>query len=242
MTDTLRLSRRKLLLTGATSLAALSALSEPVTAKASNQDVEATPLEDLMHEHGVLNRLLLIFDETHRRISQGTDFMSDALKGAAIIMRDYIQAHHEVIEEEFVFPQLVKANKYPDIVATLVDQHKAGRVITKSLINFAELGGSIADNQKAALSGDLKALTRMFRPHEAWEDSVIYPAFRDALGKHKYHEFGEVMERAERERFGEEGLDKVVAQVAEIEKKLGIFNLAQFTPSAHTANSDSANH
>jgi hemerythrin-like domain-containing protein len=240
--DTRRLSRRKLLVSGATSLAALTALSEPISAKASSQTVEATPLEDLMHEHGVLNRLLLIFDETDRRISQGTDFMSDALKGAATIMRDYIQAHHEVIEEEFVFPQLVKATKYPDIVGTLVEQHKAGRVLTKSLIASAELGGSIAENQKAALSRDLKAFTRMFRPHEAWEDSVLYPAFRESLGKRRYHDFSEVIERAERERFGEEGLDRIVAEVAEIEKKLGIYNLAQFTPNAHSENGGSANH
>lgn len=233
--DKPRLSRRKLLVSGISSLAAAGALSEPISAKVSNPAVEATPLEDLMHEHGVLDRLILIFDETDRRIGQGIDFKSDALKSAAIIMRDYIQAHHEVIEEEFIFPQLVKANEYPEIVATLLDQHRAGRIITRSVIEYAELGGSITEKQKAALSGDLKAFSRMFRPHEAWEDSVIYPAFRDVLGKRKYHKVSEVIEKAERERFGEEGLDKVVEEVAEIEKKLGIYNLAQFTPAAAKA-------
>ena len=36
--------------------------------------------------------------------------------------------------------------------------------------------------------------------------------------------------KKEHQLFGEDGLEKMVDQVAEIEKKLGIYELAQFTP------------
>jgi hypothetical protein len=41
---------------------------------------------------------------------------------------------------------------------------------------------------------------------------------------------GEDFEKKEDELFGDDGFEKVVAKVAEIEKKLGIYDLAQFTP------------
>ena len=41
---------------------------------------------------------------------------------------------------------------------------------------------------------------------------------------------GDDFEKKEDELFGEEGFFKVVDQVAQLEKKLGIYELAQFTP------------
>jgi len=37
-------------------------------------------------------------------------------------------------------------------------------------------------------------------------------------------------EQEERNRFGEDGFERVVGAVADIEKRLGIYELAQFTP------------
>jgi hypothetical protein len=41
---------------------------------------------------------------------------------------------------------------------------------------------------------------------------------------------GEDFERDERRKFGEDGFKKYVAQVVELERTLGINDLAQFTP------------
>ena len=43
-------------------------------------------------------------------------------------------------------------------------------------------------------------------------------------------ELGEQFEKKEDELFGEDGFFKVVDHVAQLEKKLGIYDLAQFTP------------
>jgi hypothetical protein len=43
-------------------------------------------------------------------------------------------------------------------------------------------------------------------------------------------ELGEQFEHEEHKLFGEEGFQKTVEQVAEIEKQLGIYDLAGFTP------------
>ena len=76
----------------------------------------------------------------------------------------------------------------------------------------------------------LQAFLRMYRPHEAREDTVLFPAFRSIVSAHEYDALGEDFEKKEDELFGDEGFFRVVDQVAELEKKLGIYDLSQFTP------------
>ena len=70
----------------------------------------------------------------------------------------------------------------------------------------------------------------MYRPHEAREDTVLFPAFRGIVSPHEYDSLGESFEKKEHELFGEDGFEKMVDRVAGIEKSLGIYDLAQFTP------------
>jgi len=84
------------------------------------------------------------------------------------------------------------------------------------------------DSEK--LADTLRSFLRMYRPHEAREDTVLFPAFRTIVSAHEYDALGDDFEKKEDELFGDEGFFKVVDQVAQLEKKLGIYELAQFTP------------
>jgi len=46
----------------------------------------------------------------------------------------------------------------------------------------------------------------------------------------EFDALGDEFEKKEDELFGDEGFFKIVDQVAELEKKLGIYDLGQFTP------------
>ena len=70
----------------------------------------------------------------------------------------------------------------------------------------------------------------MYRPHAAREDTVLFPAFRDVVGRAAYRELGEEFEEKEHARFGEHGFRAVVGEVADLERALGIDDLASFTP------------
>jgi hemerythrin-like domain-containing protein len=80
------------------------------------------------------------------------------------------------------------------------------------------------------LADALRSFLRMYRPHEAREDTVLFPAFRTIVSAHEYDALGDDFEKKEDELFGEEGFFKVVDQVSQLEKKMGIYDLAQFTP------------
>ena len=59
---------------------------------------------------------------------------------------------------------------------------------------------------------------------------VLFPAFRKIVSQHEYDSLGEEFENNEHKLFGEGGFEMMVGKVADIEKSLGIYELAQFTP------------
>ena len=135
---------------------------------AKSKEPEVSPTEDLMREHGLLNRVLLVYEECARRLEAGED--PKVLPDAAKIIRDFIEGYHEQLEEQQLFPRFRKAGRLTDLVGTLETQHAAGRRIT------AELLAGTADRSRTPRL--LRSFSRMYRPHEAREDTVLFPAFR----------------------------------------------------------------
>jgi len=196
-----------------------------------NEGEEISPAEDLMREHGVLNRTLLIYDHHLHLLSAKKPFDGSILVSSADIIRHFVEEYHEKLEEDYLFPRFRKAKKLVSLVDTLQTQHKAGRELTakiRELAGTASLKYVSADGDR--LADALRAFLHMYRPHEAREDTVLFPAFRSIVSKHEYAALGEDFEKKEDQLFGEEGFFKVVDQVAGLEKRLGLYDLAQFTP------------
>jgi len=202
------------------------------TSAKEKADEEISPAEDLMREHGVLNRILLIYDEHLRRLTEKQDFDATILAEAASIIRHFVEEYHEKLEEDFLFPRFKKAGKLVDLVDTLLQQHQAGRRLTAKIQDLAVTATVKNETQRSRLKEALQAFNRMYRPNEAREDTMLFPAFRGLVSKHEYGALGEEFEKKEDELFGEEGFFKVVHRVAALEKELGIYDLAQFTPQA----------
>jgi hemerythrin-like domain-containing protein len=196
---------------------------------------EITPTEDLMREHGVLNRVLLVYEEGLRRIDEGEELPPEALRKAAGIVRTFIEDYHEKNEENYLFPRFEKAHKLVELVTVLRAQHQAGRELTGSIERLATLESIRNEARRSELSEAMRLFIRMYRPHEAREDTVLFPALRTIVSAHEYAALGEDFEGREHELLGEDGFEKMVDTVAGIEKTLGIYNLAKFTPPAAKA-------
>lgn len=193
-------------------------------------EVPVTPPEDLMREHGVLKRILLIYREGIRRLQLDDQNPAQALNASAGIIRSFIEDYHEHLEEQYVFPALEQANKLRDVTTVLRTQHQRGRAVTDRVLG-ATATAVLDQPARDALTRDMSAFIRMYEPHEAWEDTVVFPALRDVLPAQKFRELAETFEDEEHRRFGPTGFEGVVAKVADIEKGLGIYDLSQFTPS-----------
>jgi hemerythrin-like domain-containing protein len=224
-------SRRDFIVRSSALGAAFSASAFLPAQPAPEKDEDkVSPPEDLMREHGVLNRILLIYDEHIHRLDAKQDFDPVVLKDAAGIVRKFVEDYHEKLEEDYLFPRFRKANQHLDLVETLLAQHQAGRRVTAEIEQLA-VSSALQDEAKKKQLGDrLRAFNRMYRPHEAREDTVLFPAFRKIVSEHEFDSLGEDFEKKEDQLFGDEGFFKIVDQVAGLEKKLGIYDLGQFTP------------
>lgn len=191
---------------------------------------EVLPVEDLMREHGVLRRILLIYGEAIKRLDGSQDLDPAIVSGAAGIVRRFIEDYHEKLEEDHLFPHFERAGKLVDLVRTLKEQHEAGRRVTATVIGLASRASLASQTNRQALVLQLRQFIRMYEPHAAREDTVLFPAFRSVITPKQYDEYGDLFENKEHQLFGPNGFEDIVGQVADLEKSLGIYDLRQFTP------------
>src|SRR5689334_6674430 len=87
----------------------VAAAESPSSSEGKGEE-DVSPPEDLMREHGALNRLLLIYEESGRRLDSGQGLPIEVVAGSADLIRRFIEQYHEKLEEDFLFPRFEKAN------------------------------------------------------------------------------------------------------------------------------------
>lgn len=223
---------RRHLLHATTGLVAAGAAPLATAAVAANNEQDkpeaVTPAEDLMREHGVLNRVLLIYDTVIRKIDAKEDFDPAIISGAAQIVQQFIEGYHERNEEQQLFPRFRQAGQLVDLVKVLYQQHQAGRRLTDTILNLVPQSASVG-GAGTPLTQAMRSFIAMYRPHEAREDTVLFPALRQVVSTNEFDAMGEDFERGERQKFGQDGFHLYVDKVANLEKQLGIYDLSQFT-------------
>jgi len=208
----------------------------PCTALAAEKEATegkqagVNPVEDLMREHGVLRRVLLIYEEALRRLDSTKEIPPGVIEDSTGIIRRFVEDYHEKLEEEEIFPRFEQAGKYGDLVRVLYAQHQAGRRLTSLILKLSKPAVPAGSEATQELAKAIQQFIRMYRPHAAREDTVLFPAFHFVVSLKAFDVLGEKFEDREQELFGKVGFVNMVNAVAEIEKKLGIYELAQFTP------------
>lgn len=212
-------------ITGIAGITSLSACKE----KGAGDEKEVSPPEDLMQEHGVLKRILLVYDTCRMHLINKEPFPIEAIANSAGIIRTFVEDYHEKQEENYLFPRFKKANQLTGLVDILLQQHQAGRKITDEILQISGRSNR-TDAENERLIQLLFSFNFMYNPHEAREDTVLFPAFRKLVSKNEYDSLGEEFETNEHKLFGEDGFDTMVDKVAGIEKTLDIYDLSRFTP------------
>lgn len=215
-------------------------LLAPVTAaqkdekkeKKAGSEKEVGAVEDLMREHGVLRRALLVYIETAPRIRQGAaNLDAGALNEVAKLFRSFGEDYHEKkLEEAHIFPVVKKrgtpAAAYVDV---LTAQHQRGREVTDYVMAVTR-SGKIGTGASEPLAKALSTFVLMYQNHTAREDTIVFPAWKAALSEHQIEEWGDKFEDIEKQQFGTDGYELAVKQIAAVEQRLGLADLAQFTP------------
>jgi hemerythrin-like domain-containing protein len=198
-------------------------------AERKQAEEEVSPTEDLMREHGVLRRILLVYGEVIRRVDAGNPVDAEPVAKSAAIIRAFIEDYHERDEEEFVFPRFRKAGKLTGLVDVLLEQHHAGRTLTAQIQRLATTAALKQPESRAEMAQTMRLFKRMYEPHAAREDTVLFPAFAQLLSEKELHALMDTFEQKEKALpLGD--FEKMVTEVIGIEKAFGLHDLAKFTP------------
>ena len=202
---------------------------EPAPGEAA--PVEVTAAEDLMREHGILRRALLVYRESAVRLRQdAASVPPDTLEKAANLFRVFGEDYHEQkLEEVYILPVVKKlpgvAAGYVDV---LVEQHTRGREITDYLLSITK-ADRIPSNSVETLAKALESFARMYEHHAAIEDTIVFPTWKAAIGQEEFDEVGGKFEEIEQQQFGDDGFEAALKRMEEIETGLGLSNLDMFT-------------
>lgn len=192
-------------------------------------DVPVPPTEDLMREHGILRRILLIYEAGARRLGQGEDMESAVFVQAAETMRDFIHDYHEKLEEDQLFPRFKKAGRLVPLVDVLITQHAAGRKLTDQILQIAPTARTDSGRRKTMIDA-MQATIVLYGPHAAREDTDVFTTVRSLVTPNEFDALGETFENEEKARFGADGFERMAKKVAAIEKRIGIDDLSKYTP------------
>lgn len=220
---------RRQALSGVAGLTAGAALLLPGCSKGDEADVSAT--EDLMREHGVLRRILVIYRETAARLRLGVGgFDVGALGQAASLFRTFGEDYHErKLEEQHIFPAVKRGGgEAGGLIDTLLAQHDRGRETT-AFIQDKCAAGKLGAADAEPLARALESFARMYEAHTAFEDTVVFQAWKAGLSKQQLKEAGERFEDIEKAQFKGDGFDMAVEQVRAIEQRLGVADLGRYT-------------
>ena len=195
---------------------------------------EISATEDLMREHGILRRALLVYQESAAKLKQDPNSVpAEDLEKTAQLFRAFGEDYHEKrLEEAYIFPAVkraqIPASAYADV---LLAQHSRGREITDYLLAMTK-GDKIPAASVGPFVNALETFVRMYEHHAAVEDTIVFPAWKEAVGAKTLDELAEKFEEIEDEIFGEDGFEAASSRMAEIEESLGLTDLGVFTAPA----------
>jgi len=207
---------------------AARAAERPGAKKDKAEDIP--PTEDLMREHGVLRRILLVYDEASRRLATDDAAVVGVVASAAGIVHRFVEGYHEKLEEEFVLPKLEKAGKLVELAKVIRVQHAAGRKLTESILKATKAGKAATTEQRRAVVADMQSFARMYAAHAAWEDTELFPVYRQQFTEAELDKLGEQFEDQEHKLLGSGGFEGSLKEVGDLEKALGVHDLAKYTP------------
>jgi len=201
--------------------------SEKAGKESAGSEVNAT--EDLMREHGVLRRCLLVYQESAAKLRSNAAVPPAEIEKTAKLFQVFGEDYHEKkLEETHIFPAVQNAGGLAAAyIGVLNAQHQRGREITQYILSVTgatKLGAGVQEFARL-----LESFVRMYEHHAVIEDTIVFPAWKSTMSKDQLDVISDKFEAIEHQQFGKDGFEAAVKRIADIETNLGLADLGQFT-------------
>jgi len=159
---------------------------------------EQDPIEVLMQEHRLIERVLNALEKTLDS-SESVPPPVEFLEQAAGFFRNFADACHHFKEEQVLFPELERRGipREGGPVGVMLTEHELGRALVRTA---AERLGEARKGDTAALeeaAGNLRQFIQLLRDHIFKEDNVLFQMARQVLARDELNEVARRFEQAE---------------------------------------------
>ena len=193
------------------------------------KDEEVTPAEDLMREHGVLRRVMYLYDDAAGRFEARREVPLDALAAGAGIVRRVIEDYHEKLEEELRVPALRAGRQ-----ARRADRRSCGgstrpaASLTDRIVALAK--APLADADRAALAhGRCGASTTCTGPTRRARTPCCSRRSASSSARTRTRSWASSSRTRSTPILGERGFEHAVDDVTRLEQAFGLDDLAKLT-------------
>ena len=192
----------------------------------------ASATERLMNEHGLKRRILLMYDELLPRLnelSRESEHMT-VIKDCVNVDKNLFDEHHEVLEEQYIYPLFENHAQLAPLVEQLREQNKVSKRINRDIMTLVDAQDVTPERRAEEMKTLLSQYSKMYRAHMAWEDSRLLPALSSMLNDEELHALANTFRQHHDAHLGESGLNGVDERISSLENRLGIKDLAYYTP------------
>jgi hemerythrin-like domain-containing protein len=213
-----------------------TAQPDQTNAKSDDAEKEVTATEHLMREHGILRRALIVYGTVASKLrAKPADVSPDSLQKTAKLFRTFGEDYHQrTLEEAILFPRVKQKGGEPgELADILVVQHNRGREITDYLLAVSKTAKFGAN--ATVLADVLDGFAHMYATHTAYEDTILFPAWKDALTNSEYDDMSSKFDDLEDKQLGDDGFQDAEDEISKVEAGLDLDNISKVTAPAPPA-------
>jgi len=137
---------------------------------------QVNPIEVLMAEHRLIERVLTAMEACAKRVEAGEAVEPAELGRFARFLRGYADALHHGKEEEILFEEMIAAGfpREAGPIAVMLTDHDHGRALVRAMLALSEKAAWDAADRRTVVDSAL-GFSGMLRGHIHKEDRILYP-------------------------------------------------------------------
>ena len=141
------------------------------------------PIQTLMTEHRLIERVLDSLTEFSAAIEAGTTDDRESMAGYVRFFRTFADRRHHGKEEDLLFESMCSHGFSREFgpLMVMLGEHNVGRARVGEMATVAEGTGPLTDPERAGFRSAATAFIELLRNHIAREDGILFPAALQAL-------------------------------------------------------------
>jgi hemerythrin-like domain-containing protein len=163
------------------------------------------PIDTLMEEHRVIERVLEALEAYVTRIENGEIVDRARVAEFAEFLRDFADTCHHGKEEEILFKRLVELGfpREQGPIGMMLVEHGLGREHVAAIAAVGQGSGPVTGQEQQSLLAHAREYVPLLRQHILKEDRVLYPMAAQRLSADDWDRMAKAFEAFEHDVMGE---------------------------------------